>query len=87
MPNQNQKFFLSYSNGFHDFYTFHTPLIVSSGPDKELGLFEPNDNTIPDTFGRLAAPKLPPASTQTTVKTMSQLSDNITNLNQRAGGK
>jgi len=71
----------------HDFYTFHTPLIVSSGPDKELGLFEPNDNTIPDTFGRLAAPKLPPASTQTTVKTMSQLSDNITNLNQRAGGK
>ena len=69
----------------HDFYTFHTPLIVSSGPDKELGLFEPNDNTIPDTFGRLAAPKLPP--TQTTVKTMSQLSDNITNLNQRAGGK
>lgn len=73
----------------HDFYTFHTPLIVSSGPDKELGLFEPHDTTIPpgNTIppGPLAGPKLPP--TQTTVKTMSQLSDNITNLNQRAGGK
>ncbi len=73
----------------HDFYTFHTPLIVSSGPDKELGLFEPHDTTIPPGHtvppGPLAGPKRPPM--QTTVKTMSQLSDNITNLNQRAGGK
>ena len=75
----NQTIFLS---AFHDFYTFHTPLVVSSGPDKQLGLFEPTDIT---NFGHLAAPKLPP--TQTTVATMSQLSDNITNLNQRTGGK
>ena len=66
----------------HDFYTFHTPLIVSAGPDRLLGLFEPTDTA---NFGHLAAPRLPP--TQTTSTTMNQLSDNITNLNRRTGGK
>ena len=76
----NQTFFLSY----HDFYTFHTPLIVSAGPDKLLGLYEPRNTT---DFGHLAAP-LPAAAPLTYANsTMRYLMDNITNLNQRAGGK
>jgi len=68
----------------HDFYTFHTPLIVSSGPDKLLGLYPPTDTP---NFGHLAAP-LPAAAPLTYANsTMRYLSDNITNLNQRAGGK
>ena len=74
--------------GVHDFYTFHTPLIVSAGPDKQLGLFEPTD--VPTTanpnslnFGYLAAPILTPTAN----KSLQVLFDNITNLNQRAGGK
>ena len=75
-------------NGFvaegHDFYTFHTPLIVSSGPDKLLGLYEPSDTT---NFGHLASP-LPAAAPLTYANsTMRYLMDNITNLNQRTGGK
>jgi|GEM_PF-6509715 len=61
----------------HDFFTFHTPLIVSAGPDKVLGLFEPSDTA---NFGHLASPTAIPAA-------MNNLFDNITNLNQRAGGK
>ena len=78
----NQTLFLSY----HDFYTFHTPLIVSAGPDKLLGLGEPKDTA---NFGHLAAPIIPIRSNLVSIRTtaMSQLSDNITNLNQRAGGK
>ena len=68
----------------HDFYTFHTPLIVSAGPDKLLGLYEPRNTT---DFGHLAAP-LPAAAPLTYANsTMRYLMDNITNLNQRAGGK
>ena len=64
-------------NGFHDFFTYHTPLIVSGGPDKKLGLFEPSGLS---DFGYLAAPK-------STTGDVDELLDNITNLNQRAGGK
>lgn len=67
----------NFSSGFHDFYTFHTPLIVSAGQDKVLGLFEPADTV---NFGHLASPTAIPAA-------MNNLFDNITNLNQRAGGK
>ncbi len=74
--------------GVHDFFTFHTPLIISAGPDKQLGLFEPTD--VPTTanpnslnFGYLAAPILTPTAN----KSLQVLFDNITNLNQRAGGK
>lgn len=70
--------------GFHDFYTFHTPLVVSAGPDKNLGLYEPWDLT---NFGYLAAPTLPPSGTSFYVGTMQYLYDDITNLNQRAGGR
>ena len=68
----------------HDYYTFHTPLVVSAGPDKLLGLYEPTDTA---NFGHLAAP-LPAASPLTYANsTMRYLMDNITNLNQRTGGK
>ncbi len=69
----------------HDFYTFHTPLIVSAGPDKLLGLYEPTDTA---NFGHLAAP-LPsePAPKNYYTSTMRYLMDNITNLNRRTGGK
>ncbi len=74
--------------GLHDFFTFHTPLIVSAGPDKQLGLFEPTDVPVGSpaasaNFGYLAAPILTPNPN----KSLQVLFDNITNLNQRAGGK
>ncbi len=68
----------------HDYYTFHTPLIVSSGPDKLLGLYEPSDTA---NFGHLAAPLPAAASLTYANSTMRYLMDNITNLNQRTGGK
>ena len=68
----------------HDFYTFHTPLIVSSGPDKRLGLFEPSD--LPN-FGYLAAPLTAAPGSTFANSTMRDLFDDITNLNRRTGGK
>ena len=82
--------------GFHDFYTFHTPLIVSAGPDRLLGLRESTDVPRPafpnsQYFGYLAMPISPIRSNLQTVRVqdtaMGQLTDNITNHNQRAGGK
>lgn len=84
-------------NGFvtegHDYYTFHTPLIVSSGPDKQLGLYEPTNTdplthvNDPTTFGHLAAPRPAAPGMTYSDSTMRYLMDNITNLNQRTGGK
>ena len=84
-------------NGFvtegHDYYTFHTPLIVSSGPDKQLGLYEPTNTDPlthvidPTTFGHLAAPRPAAPGMTYSASTMRYLMDNITNLNQRTGGK
>ncbi len=84
-------------NGFvtegHDFYTFHTPLVVSSGPDKRLGLYEPTNTdplthiNDPTTFGHLAAPRPAEPGLTYATSTMRYLMDNITNLNQRTGGK
>ena len=68
---------------FHDFYTYHTPLIVSAGPDRQLGLYEPSDFT--STAGYLAAPKFGPGTSGPAL--LQFLFDNITNLNQRAGGR
>ena len=59
--------------GFHSPDVFHTPLVVSSGPDRVLGLFEPTDTA---NLGNLAQYS----------GTVSELSDNITNRNRRAGG-
>lgn len=76
---------------FHDFYTWHTPLIVSAGADRQLGLWEPTDVPTPANptsvnFGYLAAPNWTTISASG-VPDMHYLFDNITNLNQRAGGK
>ena len=53
---------VNFVDAFHDFYTFHTPLIVSAGQDRRLGLFEPTDvpttaNPTSVNFGFLAAPQ------------------------------
>jgi prepilin-type N-terminal cleavage/methylation domain-containing protein len=69
---------------FHDPFTFHTPLIVSAGPDKRLGLYEPADVA---NIGYLAAPINAPAGSTAAKTTMQDLFDDISNLNQRAGGK
>lgn len=69
-------------NGFHDFYTFHTPLIVSAGPNRKLGLAEPSDLV---NFGNLAAPLQPPPGASYANYTMPLLLDDISNLNQRVG--
>ena len=67
-------------NAFHTPFTYTPMLLVSSGPDRRLGLFEPADLV---NFGYLGAPDL--ASGQST--TLQYLVDNPTNLNRKAGGK
>lgn len=57
---------------FHTPNTYHVPLIVSAGPDYELGLYEPTDTT---NYGHLAQPV--PAAVANPGE--SELVDNITN--------
>ena len=64
----------NFENQYHTANTWHVPLIVSAGPDGELGLFEPNDTT---NFGILAQPD---------PNSRNAIFDDITNLNQQAGG-
>jgi prepilin-type N-terminal cleavage/methylation domain-containing protein len=66
---------------FHTPDTFHTPLVVSAGPDQVLGLFEPNDPTL--LTNRLA--QINPAVV-TGSPSNSPLNDNLTNRNLRVGG-
>ena len=65
---------------FHTPETFHTPLVVSLGPDQTLGLFEPNDATATN---RLA--QVNPAEVTGDPRN-SPLNDNLTNRNLRVGG-
>lgn len=58
---------------FHTPATYHVMLVVSAGPDGELGLYEPTDY---DNNGHLGA-----------VRDANFLADDITYLNVRAGGK
>lgn len=68
---------------YHTPDTYHTPLIVSAGPDEELGLFEPYDVA---RQGNLAKPTA--FETGGNFNTcLQQVSDNITNSNRRAGGR
>jgi len=64
---------------FHTPETWHLPLIVSGGADKDTGLYEPGDS---DHFGRLARPRYP----DTSATDRNYLHDNITNLNVNVGG-
>jgi len=72
---------------YHTPNTYHLPLIVSAGPDGELGLGEPNEKDVTGSdanivdFGYLAQPD-PNLSND---ELSSRLSDNITNRNQRTG--
>lgn len=65
---------------FHTPNTYHTPLVVSPGPDQTLGLFEPNDATPANRLGAVN-----PAFV-TGSPGNSPLSDNLTNRNLRVGG-
>ncbi len=62
-----------YETLYHTPDTYHMPLIVSSGPDRALGLNEPFDNT--GSMGRLAS-----ATAATLANILnSELNDNLTN--------
>ena len=60
---------------FHTLSTWHTLLVVSAGPDGELGLYEPTDTA---NYGYLARPY---------VTNQNAIYDNVTNLNVKSGGK
>ena len=75
---------------YHTPDTFHAPLIISSGPDEQLGLFEPNDTA---NLGNVAAfpPDLNGNSTPLELGDLQLvqelLLDNITSRNKRSGGR
>lgn len=75
---------------YHTPDTFHAPLIISSGADERLGLFEPNDTA---NLGNVAAfpPDLNGNSVLLEVSDLElvqeQLLDNITSRNKRSGGR
>lgn len=66
----------------HTPFTYHPMLILSSGPDRKLGLFEPSDTA---NFGYLAAPDA--TTFPSKQKIIDALSDNISNLNLSSSGK
>lgn len=61
---------------FHTAFTWHTPLVVSAGPDREFGIY---DVTTSGHLGRLCEP-------YTSGTELTFLYDNITNLNIKSGG-
>ncbi|MDB5336699.1 MAG: type secretion system protein [Planctomycetaceae bacterium] len=61
---------------FHTPFTWHTPLVVSPGSDREFGIYDTSD---PAHLGRLCEPYTSGASE-------AYLYDNITNLNVKSGG-
>jgi prepilin-type N-terminal cleavage/methylation domain-containing protein len=75
-----QSFMQAFEQNFHTPATYHTLLIVSAGPDGQMGLFEPDDT---NNFGNLAAP----IPNTPTINHQDELADNIMYLNVRAGGK
>lgn len=78
---------------YHTLDTYHVPLIVSAGPDQELGLREPTEyNATLGIYGNLAQyegtstargvlPRTPPSAV------VEKLFDNLTNRNRRVGAK
>jgi len=74
-PLQNCVGITGFEQTFHTPATYHVHLIVSPGPDGQLGIYEPDDFT---NYGYLAAP-IPGQQ--------DYLTDNIMYLNVRAGGK
>jgi len=74
---------------YHTPDTFHAPLIISAGPDEELGLREPVETDgVKGIFGNLA--QLAGTTVQNpgpSSATIDALLDNISNLNRRAGAR
>ncbi len=62
-----------FETDFHTHDTWHSPLVVSMGPDEILGLKEPNDSTV---IGRLAEP---------VAGETEKIFDNISNMNLESG--
>ena len=87
--NGNTPFSVEYNEAnYHTPETFHAPLIVSAGPDEQLGLREPTETDLPNgIFGNLAQlAGTTVQSPQPSSSTIDALTDNISNLNRRAGG-
>jgi prepilin-type N-terminal cleavage/methylation domain-containing protein len=74
IDNAEQTLLQNFEKLWHTFGTYHTPLIVSAGPDGALGLYEPYEDPL---LGRLAAPK----------GNVEDLYDDISNHNIKAGDK
>jgi len=73
---------------YHTPETYHTPLIVSAGPDGLTGLWEPNDTDGVQRFGNLAQLEgTSVSSPPPTPAVLEKLQDNITNRNRRAGAR
>jgi hypothetical protein len=74
---------------YHTPETFHAPLIVSAGPDESLGLREPSETDLSNgIFGNLAQlAGTTVQNPQPSSRTIDALTDNISNLNRRAGGR
>lgn len=69
---------LQFETLYHTPETYHTPLIVSGGPDKLTGLNEPNDSG--PGLGRLAGPlNITPAYLTQRAYLDSEMNDNLTN--------
>jgi prepilin-type N-terminal cleavage/methylation domain-containing protein len=64
-----------FEDAYHTANTYFLPLIVSAGPDGLLGLYEPKKSDSITNYGYLAQPN----------GNSGELTDNITNRNQRAG--
>lgn len=75
---------------FHDFNTWHSPLVVSAGPDGKTGLLEPSDVSLtatPPVRGDLAeVPGVADRTVAPRTTALEQMYDNITNHTGRAGG-
>ena len=84
--NSTPNFALEFNEvNYHTPETFHSPLIVSAGPDEDLGLFEPNDTV---NLGNLARYQISASPTAAEIADLiDRISDNITNRNRRAGGR
>ncbi len=77
--NIDSSFIPAFEANYHNYNTYHTPLVLSAGADGQLGLYEPSDKT---NFGHLARPITP-----FTAAVKDVLIDNISNLNTSGGGK
>lgn len=70
---------------YHTPETYHAPLIVSAGPDGDLGLFEPTDTANQGNLARYELPAVPSAVDFQNM--IDRITDNVTNRNRRAGGR